>query len=170
MSRPGLILVLQEAGTGQVILTLWTMSSVFSLSYLLPVPSTLSYKVTRTVGSSVKRWPSEHHRWSRPRITHLDVSLSEAQSFTGMTFPKVTPGAGTLWEVYFGCTWPVNKIQILMTWFWFSWVPWLWFSRIYIFKNKLGLPWWSSGWDSVLPIQEVWVWSLVRKLDPTRYN
>ena len=27
-----------------------------------------------------------------------------------------------------------------------------------------GLPWCSNGWDSVLPIQEVWVRSLVREL------
>ena len=30
------------------------------------------------------------------------------------------------------------------------------------------LPWWSSGWDSVLPMQGAWVWSLVRELNPCR--
>ena len=29
-----------------------------------------------------------------------------------------------------------------------------------------GLPWWSSGWDSMLPMKGVWVQSLVRELDP----
>ena len=28
----------------------------------------------------------------------------------------------------------------------------------------LGIPWWSSGLDSVLPLQGAWVLSLVRKL------
>ena len=31
-----------------------------------------------------------------------------------------------------------------------------------------GLPWWSSGWDSKLPIQGTQVPSLVTELDPTR--
>ena len=30
-----------------------------------------------------------------------------------------------------------------------------------------GLPWWSSGYDSVPPVQGVWVQSLVKELDPT---
>ena len=29
-----------------------------------------------------------------------------------------------------------------------------------------GLPWWSSGWDSMLPMQGAWVQSLVGELDP----
>ena len=28
----------------------------------------------------------------------------------------------------------------------------------------IGILWWSSGYDSVLPLQEVWVQSLVKKL------
>ena len=27
-----------------------------------------------------------------------------------------------------------------------------------------GLPWWSSGWDSMIPLQGAWVWSLVGEL------
>ena len=27
-----------------------------------------------------------------------------------------------------------------------------------------GLPWWYSGWDSTVPLQGVWVWSLVEQL------
>ena len=34
----------------------------------------------------------------------------------------------------------------------------------------MGLPWWSSGWDSELPMQGAWVRSLVRELDPTCRN
>ena len=30
----------------------------------------------------------------------------------------------------------------------------------------MGLPLWSSGYDSMLPVQEVWVRFLVRKLRP----
>ena len=37
-------------------------------------------------------------------------------------------------------------------------------------KAVWGLPWWSSGWDSVLPVQGSWVQSLVRELDPTCCN
>ena len=33
--------------------------------------------------------------------------------------------------------------------------------------NNQGLPWWSSGWDSVLPMQGAWVRSLVRELRST---
>ena len=33
--------------------------------------------------------------------------------------------------------------------------------------DVLGLPWWSSGLVSVLPMQGAWVWSLVGELDPT---
>ena len=33
-----------------------------------------------------------------------------------------------------------------------------------------GPPWWSSGKDSVLPMQESQVQSLIRELDPTRLN
>ena len=32
------------------------------------------------------------------------------------------------------------------------------------------LPWWSSGWDSALPMQGDWVPSLVREVDPTFCN
>ena len=28
-----------------------------------------------------------------------------------------------------------------------------------------GSPWWFSGQDTLLPMQEIWVWSLVRELD-----
>ena len=31
-------------------------------------------------------------------------------------------------------------------------------------KPTLGLPWWSSGWHSTLPMQLAWVWPLVREL------
>ena len=35
----------------------------------------------------------------------------------------------------------------------------------WVFKTIIvGLPWWSSGWDSVLPLQGAWVRSLVREL------
>ena len=30
--------------------------------------------------------------------------------------------------------------------------------------SDVGLPWWSSGWDSVLPLQGAWVPSLVGEL------
>ena len=30
-------------------------------------------------------------------------------------------------------------------------------------KSVWGFPWWSSGYDSVLPMQEAWVQSLVRE-------
>ena len=36
--------------------------------------------------------------------------------------------------------------------------------------NMKGLPWWSNGWDSVLPMQKTGVRSLVRELDPTCCN
>ena len=36
--------------------------------------------------------------------------------------------------------------------------------------DGLGLPWWSSGSDSVLSVQRVWVQSLVKELDPTCCN
>ena len=40
----------------------------------------------------------------------------------------------------------------------FSLVMWL-------FENtRVGLPWWSSGWDSALPLQEVWVQSQAGEL------
>ena len=29
----------------------------------------------------------------------------------------------------------------------------------------MGIPWWSSVWDSVLPLQRMWVHSLVGELD-----
>ena len=32
-------------------------------------------------------------------------------------------------------------------------------------KLALELPWWSSVWDSVLPLQRMWVHSLVGELD-----
>ena len=37
-------------------------------------------------------------------------------------------------------------------------------SLLYINTRALGLPWWSSGWDVVLPTQGARVWSLVREL------
>ena len=38
----------------------------------------------------------------------------------------------------------------------------------YSFKvDKLGLPWWPSDWDSMLPAEGTQVWSLTRELDPT---
>ena len=37
-------------------------------------------------------------------------------------------------------------------------------------ESGQGLPWCSSGWDSVLPRQGAQVWSLVRELDPTCCN
>ena len=33
-----------------------------------------------------------------------------------------------------------------------------------------GIPWWSSGWDSVLSMSGAWVPSLVREPDPTCHN
>ena len=36
--------------------------------------------------------------------------------------------------------------------------------------NLEGIPWWSTGWDSVLPMQGTWVQSLVRELGPTCHN
>lgn len=35
---------------------------------------------------------------------------------------------------------------------------------------RLGLLWWSSGYDSTLPMQGGQVWPLVSKLDPTWHN
>ena len=34
-------------------------------------------------------------------------------------------------------------------------------------RKRRGLPWWSSGWDSLLPMQRGWIWSMVRELEPT---
>ena len=36
--------------------------------------------------------------------------------------------------------------------------------------EALGLPWWSSGWDSMLPMQGTLVLSLVEELDPSCHN
>ena len=33
--------------------------------------------------------------------------------------------------------------------------------------DKLGLPWWPSDWDSMLPAEGTQVWSRIRELDPT---
>ena len=39
--------------------------------------------------------------------------------------------------------------------------------KVFFFKVKLGgLPWWSSGWDSVLPMHGAQVQTLVRELIP----
>ena len=43
----------------------------------------------------------------------------------------------------------------------------LYFWRCVLFQ---GLHWWSSGLDSALPMQGVWVWSLLRELDFTCCN
>ena len=37
-------------------------------------------------------------------------------------------------------------------------------------KGNEGLPWWSSGHDSMVPLQRAWVQSLVRELDPTGHD
>ena len=37
-------------------------------------------------------------------------------------------------------------------------------------KEMEGLPWWSSGWDSTLPMQGAQVQSLIMELDPTCRN
>ena len=44
--------------------------------------------------------------------------------------------------------------------------------EIWILVRKLvkELPWWANGWDSMLPIQEVWVGPLVRELYSICYN
>ena len=34
----------------------------------------------------------------------------------------------------------------------------------------VGIPWWSSDLDSMLPLQGTWVQSLVRELDPMCHN
>ena len=44
------------------------------------------------------------------------------------------------------------------------------FRNIPILKCFGGLPWWSNGWDPLLPKQGAWVQSLVRGLDPTCCN
>ena len=36
--------------------------------------------------------------------------------------------------------------------------------------TELRLPWWSSGWDSMIPMQEAQVLSLVWEVDPTWHN
>ena len=36
--------------------------------------------------------------------------------------------------------------------------------------RKLGLPWWSSGQDSAVPVQGAQILSLVRELDPMCHN
>ena len=33
-----------------------------------------------------------------------------------------------------------------------------------------GLPWWSSGYDSMFPMQGAQIWSLIKELDLTRHN
>ena len=46
---------------------------------------------------------------------------------------------------------------------------WSWILKFKRFKrHQSGLPWWSSGQDSMLPVQGSQVLSLVRELDPTR--
>ena len=37
-------------------------------------------------------------------------------------------------------------------------------TRSWRISTRMGLPWWSSGQDSVLPRQRAWVWYLVREL------
>ena len=37
-------------------------------------------------------------------------------------------------------------------------------------KHNVGIPWWSSDWDSELPMQGAWVRSLVRELDPSCHS
>ena len=37
----------------------------------------------------------------------------------------------------------------------------------YLQNGNSGLPWWSSGWDSALPVQGTWDRCLVKELDPT---
>ena len=44
------------------------------------------------------------------------------------------------------------------------------FLLIHYFKHPPGLPWWSSGYDSTLPVQRAWVPSLVGELGPTCFN
>ena len=39
-----------------------------------------------------------------------------------------------------------------------------------VFYSKRKTNWWSSGWDSKLPMQGTWIWSLVKELDPTSHN
>ena len=53
----------------------------------------------------------------------------------------------------------VRRLNNLPTWLWaeFEW-------------SRRGLPWWSSGWDSLLPMQGAWVWSLVEELDPACHS
>ena len=79
----------------------------------------------------------------------------------------------TFWGFFFKC-FPQQVIPQLN-------VPWQlrllqsWFHRNLCFSNLfrlgtniqstvLGLPWWSSGLDSMLPLQGAWVQSLVREL------
>ena len=38
--------------------------------------------------------------------------------------------------------------------------------KVDLTSENEGLPWWSSGQDSKLPVQGAQVWSLVRELDP----
>ena len=33
-----------------------------------------------------------------------------------------------------------------------------------------GLPWWSSGYDSMFPMRGAQIWSLIKELDLTRHN
>jgi len=37
-------------------------------------------------------------------------------------------------------------------------------------RKRRGLHWLSSSWDSLLPMQRGWIWSMVRKLEPTSCN
>ena len=43
-------------------------------------------------------------------------------------------------------------------------------TNLVILRLMLGLPWWSSGWDSALPMQGAWVRSLDKELDPVCSN
>ena len=42
--------------------------------------------------------------------------------------------------------------------------------KLYFKNQQAGLPWWSRGLDSVLPIQGAWVQFLVAEPDPTCYR
>ena len=43
-------------------------------------------------------------------------------------------------------------------------------TREIAYSRLQGFPWWSGGYDCKLPMQEAWVRSLVRELDPKCHN
>ena len=69
------------------------------------------------------------------------------------------------------CTriWDFSKLSFLQ-WIFSICTLIFFFFFFLILKRPWGLPWQSSGWDSVFPPQEAQIWSLVREVAPTCQN